>query len=197
MNIAGRLLLVLTAALACSNASSMASGPTPLPAASVRVNACDGPAMSLPDSLVRLLRPHGFALVPDDEWARLAATVPGGFAGTYYDKSHRPVIVLARPEEAAAAKVALAAKLPFPMDVAVIERGRWDFAQLSNWFDYLLPRLTAIANGGDKDEAANRIRFFAPTAERRDSLVRTLERMDLPCDLILVDVMSFALTSGN
>jgi hypothetical protein len=77
---------------------------------------------------------------PDDYWADIAARVPGGFAGVLY-REGKPVVVLARPSEAEAAKRVLAPLLPsFPIRDADIQSARWDFAQLVDWYNYLLQR---------------------------------------------------------
>src|SRR6185312_14867755 len=82
----------------------------PGPHDTVTVSACSGPAMSLSDSLTALLPPRDGTMVPDDQWADLATTVPGGFAGVFYVRGTL-MLALTRPNEAAAARAALAGKL--------------------------------------------------------------------------------------
>lgn len=126
-------------------------------------------------------------MLPDDHWADLARTTPGGFAGVFYDSAHTPILMLTRPAEASAAIDALAGKTGFPTHTATVRQARWDFAQLVDWFNYLLPRLE-IPVTADKDEALNRIRFSITSVELRDRIIRTLTQMQLPCDLVVVDL---------
>ena len=41
---------------------------------------------------------------------------------------------------------------------------------------------------GDKDEAINRIRYGVVDADARDKLAQTLAGIDLPCDLIAIQI---------
>jgi len=126
-------------------------------------------------------------MIPDDHWADLATTVPGGFAGVFYDSAHTPILLLTDPTQAVAAKEALTGKLGFPVRQATVRRARWDFAQLVDWFTYLHPRL-GVPVTGDKDEALNRVRFSVTSVELRDRVVRALAQLPLPCDLVVVDL---------
>jgi hypothetical protein len=126
-------------------------------------------------------------MVPDRQWADLARTVPGGFAGVFYDSTHTPILMLTDPSKASAAKQALAGRIGFPLHEAVVRRARWNFAQLVDWFDYLHPRLDVPVTG-DKDEALNRVRFSVTSVELRDRVVAALARVPLPCDLVVVDL---------
>lgn len=126
-------------------------------------------------------------MIPDDHWADLAATVPGGFAGVFYDSAHTPILMLKEPADSTAAKQALAGKISFPLQRAPVRRARWDFAQLVDWFNYLSPRL-GVPVTADKDEALNRIRFSVTSVELRDRVIRALAQLPLPCDLVVVDL---------
>lgn len=148
---------------------------------------CEGPATNLPDSLARTLRPRTGRMIPDDRWADLATRVPGGFAGVWYDSTHTPILMLTDPAQEAAAKQALAREFAFPFREAAVHQARWNFAQLVDWYNYILPHLDAPASA-DKDEAINRIHLHVATAEDRDRLLRALGRLPLPCDLVVVDL---------
>ena len=67
---------------------------------------------------------------------------------------------------------------------------RWDFAQLVDWFDYLLPRVAAagLPITADKDESLNRVRFSVVSIEQRDKVVAALAALPVPCDLVVVDL---------
>ena len=111
------------------------------PQGAVRVADCVGPATSLPDSLAARLPPRTGRMHPDDQWADIARTTPGGFAGSIRDSTHRLILMLTKPELTGEAKAALADRLPFPFESATVRQVRWDFAQLVDWFNYLLPRI--------------------------------------------------------
>ena len=169
--IAGYMLL-LSACRVASSPTVVTRQPTP-----VHLAQCVGPATSLPDSLARGLPPRTGRMQPDDSWADLARTIPGGFAGTIYDSTHSPVLMLTQPALAASAKQALVGRLAFPITDATVREARWDFAQLVDWFNYLLPRLTIGAAMADKDESINRIRFTVTSIAVRDSLVRAVSAL--------------------
>lgn len=169
----------------CSS-SHRSVAPTPT-VASVRLAQCEGPASSLPDSLARNLPRRTGRMIPDDRWADLATTVPGGFAGVFYDSTHTPILMLREPGQATPAKQALAGKISFPVEQATVRQARWDFAQLVDWFNYLLPRL-GVPVTGDKDEVLNRVRFSVTSVELRDRVISALARLPLPCDLVVVDL---------
>ena len=129
------------------------------PAAPIRLAQCEGPATSLPDSLARQLPPRTGHMIADDRWADLATTIPGGFAGVFYDSAHTPILMLTEPAQASAAKQALVGEIGFPLQKATVRQARWNFAQLVEWFNYALPRLDGVPVTADKDEALNRIRL--------------------------------------
>ena len=165
----------------------------PAPAAgshAVPAGECDGPAVSPPPAAAAALPPRTGAMAPDDRWADLAREAPGGFAGVLYDGG--PVLMLARPEEAAAAKAALAPALPgFPVAAAEVRRARWDFGQLVDWYNYMLLDAGVWGPGvvsGDKDEAANRLRFGVVDEAARARLIGALDALGVPCGLVLVDI---------
>lgn len=127
-------------------------------------------------------------MIPDDRWADLATTVPGGFGGIFYDSAHTPILMLTEPAQASAAKQALFGKLGFPTERATVRQARWNFAQLVDWYNYVLPRLGEVPVLADKDESLNRIVFSVTSVELRDRVVAALAQLPLPCDLIVVDL---------
>jgi hypothetical protein len=130
---------------------------------------------------------------PDDQWADIAETVPGGFAGIIYDQG-KPAILLTHPEQASTVKQVLASRHEFrnfDIQNAKVIKVRWDFAQLVDWYNYLMRSgvLDRVAmSSGDKNEGINRIRFGVETESDRRKLVRMLTDMGVPCDLITVGV---------
>ena len=135
-------------------------------------------------------------MVPDDHWADLAEQIPGGFAGVLYSNG-KPVVMLTRPDQAAAAKAALAADPTFRgFDIAHAEvrQARWDFAQLEDWYRYLTGFSSVWSTpgmvAGDKNEATNRLYFGIETEAGRQELTRKLLALNVPCDLIQIGIAS-------
>jgi len=129
-------------------------------------------------------------MIPDNQWADLATTVPGGFAGAFYDSAHTPILMLTDPGQASAAKQGLTGQLGFLPQYATVRQARWNFAQLVDWFNYIFPRL-GVPVTADKDEAINRIHFGVTSVEARDRVVAALAQLPLPCDLVVVDLKGF------
>jgi hypothetical protein len=186
-----KFLYAVLCAVACAGCSILPASITHRPPADIHLAQCKGPATSLPDSLARLLPPRTGHMIPDDGWADLALTVPGGFAGVVYDPAtQRPILMLTDTTRASAAKVALAGTT-LPLQQATVRQVRWNFAQLVDWFNYIIPRVGEPISVADKDEAINRIHLYASSAEARDRLVAALEKLPLPCDLVVVDRRTF------
>lgn len=184
------LLMLVTIFAACSEATQ----PNRLtPTLSMtRIADCTGPARSLDPAIAASLPPRTGHMAPDDGWADLAARVPGGFAGILYVDS-KPVLMLTDPSQALAAKEALSVEIPwFDIRGAEVRKARWDFAQLVDWYNYLGIRgpvwQTPGMTSGDKDEAINRIRYGVLDSASRARLVSSLAGMDLPCDLIALEI---------
>jgi hypothetical protein len=185
-----KLLGVVVFATACA-ASTEPRGPQVRPSL-IRVADCVGPARSLDPAIAATLPPRSGLMRPDDQWADLALRVPGGFAGVMY-VDNKPVLMLTDPVQAAAAKQALAPEfVAFDINGAEVRKVRWDFAQLVDWFNYLMAQSlwrTATMTSSDKDEAINRIRLGVLDEDARDRLLEALAGMDLPCDLIAVEII--------
>lgn len=153
-----------------------------------------GEARSLPVALRSALPPRTGEYMPDERWAELALAHPGGFAGVFYEQG-RPVLMLSRPNEATAARTALASDLPhFPVATAEVRTARWDFAKLLDWYEYLVGALAFWENdafvSGDKDEVLNRIVFGLRDSTAIRDIQAELKRLEVPCDLVKLEVIS-------
>ena len=174
---------------ACDGTSSPAPVTDPRQPPPVHLAECVGPATGIPDSLARLVSPSMARTDGDVYWADLARTIPGGFAGMFYDSAHTPILMLTQPARAAEAKQALLRRgLPYPIAAATVREARWDFAQLVDLYNYLRSRITVRNVTSDKDESINRIRSSVTSVAARDSLVSALSALPLPCDLVVVDL---------
>jgi hypothetical protein len=182
---------------ACSAASPISTANNPPPASTeLRVADCDGPPLSLPANLRATLAPRTGQVDHDDHWADLAEQIPGGFAGVFYSDG-KPVLLLTRPDQATAAKSALAADPTlkgFDIAHAEVRKARWDFAQLVDWYDYLLGDTSLWSTPGnisaDKNERTNRISFGIETEAGRQELKRKLLAVNVPCDLVQIGLES-------
>jgi hypothetical protein len=144
----------------------------------------------------------------DEQWVRLAASAPGGFAGAYLDPARskasgtvapqRLVVRLARPQER---ETALPVVLPKIREVwgpdagragVLVEPARWDFAQLMDWSQYLDPHAHAVAKvlSADIDQAHNRLSYGVGTKAARETLLEHLGSLGIPCGLVEVVVTS-------
>jgi hypothetical protein len=189
------LVCVVGMSVACRDAVvPPATQPAVLPTAhagTVLVRDCVGPATSVPAELAAAIPPRTGKMVPDDRWADLAATVPGGFAG-FFLRNGQPVIQLARPAEEAEAKAALAPLYPhFPVAGASVQHARWDFAQLVDWFNYLsgeTPLWSHNVTSGDKDELLNRLVFGVADSASLVQVQVMLESLPVPCRLVVLRI---------
>jgi len=186
-------------AAACSDSTE--PDPFKLNPSLIRVPDCSGPATSLDPAIASTLPSRDGSMRPDDQWADLAQRVPGGFAGVLY-VDNKPVLMLTDPSQATAAKEALASSLGgFDVGSAQVRQVRWNFAQLVDWYNYLMVRTpvwqTAGAISGDKDERINRIHYGVVDAAARDALLHTIAGIALPCDLIAVEIVKTAVAEGR
>lgn len=158
--------------------------------ASVTLRACSGPATSLSADAKAGLQPRS-TQHPDHRWADIAESTPGGFAG-FLLRDGEPVLMLARPEEAAAAKAALSPRFPdFPIAESTVERARWDFAQLVDWYDFLSQKTelwTLNVTMGDKSEGDNRVVFGVADRVSLRRVQSLLVSVPIPCDLVLLKI---------
>lgn len=154
--------------------------------------ASDAPATSLSaaarDSLPALDTVHN----QDDRWAQRARTVPGGWGGFFMDHGV-PTIYLTDPKQRTSALAAL--NRPgldghgLGPDVRV-RRGRWDFAQLDDWYRYLTLRLGFVqVVGTDIDETKNRIAYWVTGPSAISRLEARLAALHVPCFLVAVEVV--------
>jgi hypothetical protein len=190
---ATKLTWVLVLSAACGGPIDPGELPSP-DLSYVRFPDCEGPATSLDPALAAAL-PKTSWMIPDDEWARLAKTTPGGFAGVFYDAG-KPVIMLTDPTQALAAKEAVAQSLAsmflnFDLHKAEVRQARWDFAKLVDWFNYVSPTVwrTPGSTMGDKDEVLNRVNFGMADSAGIPRLMDALSALALPCDLIAIQVV--------
>lgn len=189
------VLVTLVLAAACSEPTRPPVEPIENTARELlRFPDCDGPATSV-DAAFDVTLPLETYLRNHELFAALAKEVPGGFAGVFQDKS-QPVLLLTDPSRQTEAKAALAPYLAnlYGFDMATVEvrAARWNFAQLVNWHTYLFRHTPVAATQGlthrDTDVTLNRILLGVKDIAARDKLRAVLAGVDLPCDLILLEI---------
>lgn len=148
------------------------------------------------------LQPADESLTPDTQWAAIARSTPGGFAGIYFLPGRGYVIRLTRPTERTQALRALLPRLTRSLggvlldsaDVSV-EPAHWDFAQLDEWRRYLDNRIGGPGlQSLSTDPIGNEIRYGVTSTAARSALERRLRELRVPCGLVRVEVEPIART---
>jgi hypothetical protein len=201
---------LLGALVACSGSSSTSghiTGVTPPPEKNRTLRladigkACtaDSPATVLEGPRLDSLSPDSRARrgYSDEIWVTLAREVPGGVGGIFRD-GRVGYLWLVDPSKRSEAIAALASsplgpglqQTGFPLQQAVVLKARWNFAQLADWFAYVTPRaLHGVRwSSADIQEARNRLEFGVVDEAARLELERRLKTLDLPCNLIAIDI---------
>jgi hypothetical protein len=158
--------------------------------------ACDpnAPGPSLGEEQRATLPPDPSPPSGDAEWAEIARQVPGGWGGLF-KQGGTPVIYLVDPtkqSEAVDALFALGVGQPNDIRQAIVLKGRWDFAQLYDWYRYIQLR-AGSPNGlvfSDIDEARNRLHCAFENTDTKASFENSLQPLNLPCELVITEVTS-------
>ncbi len=191
-------VVAVVAVAACSN---------PAPAAPIPVHdkgmrwanigkSCDDAAPSVLLSPARRDSLPAVFLAPhDQQWADLARSAPGGIGGIFQvgpNFTGDYFVWLTAPTKRAEAIAAIIAKFPgldefFPFDRAQVVHGRWDFAQLADWYGYLYLKgpIPGIRSSGIQ-EGSNRLEFGVPDEAARAALEEWLTALDVPCRLVAI-----------
>lgn len=156
-------------------------------------DAVGGDSCSAARSLDASLRlpPVTGAQTVDDEWAAIARQVPGGWGGAFL-VNNQITIYLVHPEARDQAVAALwgfgIGRPQYDVHTATVLQGRWDFAQLYDWYRYVNVGAWTIEGlyYSGINRGTNRLVYGAdPSAMARfDSF---LQGLDLPCDLVTVE----------
>ena len=129
-------------------------------------------------------RPHF-----DDRLAEIARQVPGGYGGRFREDGV-VTIYLVHPELLDEA-VAVLSQLGEGVGLQPrVKKGRWDFAQLYDWYRYLQIRGVWGIDGlswSDIQESANRL-HYGVTLEGLVPFVALLGTLQVPCELLVMFV---------
>lgn len=135
---------------------------------------------------------HGPTRTSDDDWADLARTAPGGWGGLYLEGGV-PVMFLVDTTKRTAAIAAMKSfgfGASLDLDRTRARAGRWDFAQLADWYGYFTLHVWTVPGmrTGDINEVKNRIEFGVADQAARLALESRLAPMGLPCYLVAVEI---------
>ena len=130
----------------------------------------------------------------DDQWAAIARTVPGGWGGMFL-VSGTPTIYLVDPSKRSEAVAALYAagvgRPSYDVRQAQVLRGRWDFGQLYDWYNYInsvaFARVPGLAST-DIDEKQNRLVYGMVDDNSKSQLQALFQSLGVPCELAVVNV---------
>ena len=163
----------------------------------------NAPATSIPAAARDSLPAYDSVLDVRGRRASLAHVVPGGFGGFFLDfKDHAPTILLTDPSRRGEAIPVLAARgidgMGIGPDVRV-RRGRWDYAQLFEWYRYLDPRIAIpgvdfVSLG--IDEVGNRIEYGVASKGGRKRLEQRLKALGVPCYLVAIRIEQYPVAAS-
>jgi hypothetical protein len=136
---------------------------------------------------------HGPSRTVDDDWADAARVVPGGWGGLILE-SGTPVIFLVDTTQRDLALASLRDRgigSGLNMSQARVRPGRWDFAQLADWFRYLQAPIESLPGlrSADIQEARNRLEYGVNSAATSQQLAQLLAARNVPCYLVAVTVV--------
>lgn len=164
----------------------------------------NAPANSLPAAKLNEIGPYRGHPYMDSQWAEIARQVPGGWGGLYYERGagrqQGPLtIVLVDPTQRDRAVEAISRlfrgsgweRLTPELPNAVVQQGRWDFAQLFDWYRYLNQHVwqESGVTMSDIQESKNRIEYGVADEAARERLTRRLQGLNLPCFLVAIEVV--------
>ena len=169
--------------------------PITLAVALVVIGAACGSSAAAPSSPTR-----DTSQTVDDIYAQMARDVPG-FAGIYLDPAGDTLHILVKdpgPERNAAVERAVRAYLESNGTRAFqkiqVEPAKYDFAQLKEWYDRLMPALLAIPGGvpgvvmTDIDEVKNRLRIGVENADVQAPVEERVAELGIPREVVDIEI---------
>lgn len=163
--------------------------------------------MRLPAELRAAFPPRSGPMDLNDVYAAISESVPGGFAGVFMEGGTLVLTFVdpARANEARAeireAFVSRGFFLNPPVDFSTAEfRGaRWTFAELAEWYRYILSQPVFGPESGvssiDIDEKENTITFGVIDEAARARLESRLAALRISCNLVTTVIQAYAVPS--
>jgi hypothetical protein len=151
----------------------------------------DAPAVSVP-AAARESLPNGVHFSSTEEnWARVAREIPGGFGGVIRQDGGLLVYLVDTTQRTEAAAALIARRVVSSSDAPRIRAARWSFDQLYDWNRYIILRYSLPNRdviGWGIDEHKNRLAFDVVDESSRKRVVGALADLHLPCFLVEVEV---------
>lgn len=126
------------------------------------------------------------------QWADFALRAPGGVGG-YFIGEAGPTLYLTDTTQLQAAAAFLREEGVPVADAVVARQGRWDFAQLYDWYRYLNRFVFALDgwSTADVNEATNRLEYGAVDESARREIEDTLRGLGIvPCFLVAIELQA-------
>lgn len=203
-------LIALISLGACSSVSDPAARPDLLATAQAPKFTClsRSATFRLPEALRATLVPFG-PRVPDDAFVAISQSVPGGFAGVFLEDNTHLVLTFVDPETANAARPQIqeafdsrhVGGLNFNAANAEIRGARWTFAELDEWFRYIIMNKVGGPGSGvsfvDIDEKANTVSFGVIDETARSLLEARLASLNVSCNLVTTVIQGYAMSAAG
>ena len=161
----------------------------------------DAPAPSL-DPALRNAMPLPTYHDTNVEWAEIARNVPGGWGGGFFLDRGALSVYLKEPSLRSEFIAAISSHITLPRgldvhDVRVL-KGRWDFAQMFDWYRYLnqLVLRESSLTTADVQEARNRIEYGVVDEGGRVRIEQILREAGIPCWLVSIEIEPRAIPAG-
>jgi hypothetical protein len=191
--------LVVAGIAACSGATQISAPPPEIPKFTCLSNSA---TFRLPADL-RATLPLFKLGMPDDAYNSISQSVPGGFAGVFFEDNHY-VMTFVDPEKADQARAEIQqAFVNFGVGgtridarTAEIRGVRWTFAELAEWDRYILIGIhnnpVSGISSSDIDEHANTLSFGVIDETSRAQLEARLASLGISCNLVTTVIQPYA-----
>ena len=190
---------VVAGIAACSGATQISAPPPEIPKFTCLSNSA---TFRLPADL-RATLPMFKLGMPDDAYASISQSVPGGFAGVFFEDNHY-VMTFVDPTAADRARAEIQQAFVnlgvggtrIDARTAEIRGVRWTFAELAEWDRYILIGIHANPVSGisssDIDEHANTLSFGVIDETSRARLEARLATLKVSCNLVTTVIQPYA-----
>ena len=125
---------------------------------------------------------------------RASLVVPGGLGGIFLN-GDAFVVLLVDTTKRDSAIAALLRRPDMPQlntDHVVIRQARWSYAELVEWYQYIIPRTAHEAiSSSSIDLVQNRVTISVTNEDARAAVLKLVESLPIPCNLIAITLMDY------
>jgi len=194
--------LFLPETAGCSGATTISAPPPEIPKFTCLSNSA---TFRLPADLRATLSLFKLGM-PDDAYESISQSVPGGFAGVFFEDNHYVMTFVDPPKADQARPEIQQAFVSFGVGgtridarTAEIRGVRWTFAELAEWYRYILLGIhnnpVAGTSSWDIDEHANTLAFGVIDEASRAQLEARLASLGVSCNLVTTVIQPYAQAS--